>query len=254
MSDSALAQPAPTKRGASSTIDAVFETILRDIITGVYAPGARLPAERELSRTLGASRPTLREALRRLSEWRLVEPRRGSGIVVRPISEWSIEVLPAFVRHAQPLPMEPSLAGLLRDLLALRRSLMVEIVRLVAERVPPGGTAGGTDRARSAAQRAWEAREDPERFRAEDLEVLRSLLEAARFFPGLWLMNRLAEVYLQIARSFPGDVQPPAEYLEIHQRLLDALDQGDGAAAVTVIQEYLDDHDRRLMALVGDGP
>jgi len=76
--------------GHSTAIESVLETLLAEIMRGTYPAGARLPAERELSKLLGASRPTLREALRRLGEWQLVEPRRGSGIVVRPLADWSI--------------------------------------------------------------------------------------------------------------------------------------------------------------------
>ena len=86
----------------TSQVDATFETILADIVRGTYSPSTRLPAERELSRQLGASRPTLREALRRLAEWNMVESRRGSGVVVRPSHEWSIEALPAYLRYGRP--------------------------------------------------------------------------------------------------------------------------------------------------------
>lgn len=52
---------------------------------GEYAPGARLPAERELARELGVSRPSLREALIALEIEGLLEVRVGSGIfVTRP--------------------------------------------------------------------------------------------------------------------------------------------------------------------------
>ncbi|MBL0214548.1 MAG: FadR family transcriptional regulator [Myxococcales bacterium] len=79
----------------------MLEALLAEILRGNFPPGTRLPAEREMARLLGASRPTLREALRRLGEWNLVEPRRGSGIVVRPRSEWTIEVLPAYLRYGR---------------------------------------------------------------------------------------------------------------------------------------------------------
>src|SRR5713226_7273557 len=93
--------PKPTEL-PTTAIDAVFEKLLAAIVSGAHPAGARLPAERELSRRLGASRPTLREALRRLGEWNLVEPRRGSGIVVRPYRDWSIEVLAAYLRYGKP--------------------------------------------------------------------------------------------------------------------------------------------------------
>jgi GntR family transcriptional regulator, transcriptional repressor for pyruvate dehydrogenase complex len=234
---------------SASAIETIFGAILKDIVTGVHVPGARLPAERELSRTLGASRPTLREALRRLTEWRLIEPRRGSGIVVRPVSEWSIEVLPAFLRHARPAGEEPAVSSLLADLLALRRSLTVEIVQLVADRIPAEAVA----RPRAAAEQAWAVRHDPQRFQVEDLLVLRSMVEAAQFLPALWLLNRLAGVYLEVARSLSSHFEPPDDYLEIHQRMMDAIEQRDSKTAVSILREYLDRHDRQLLDTLGAG-
>src|SRR5688572_16983848 len=108
---------------APTAIDAVFEKLLADIVSGVYTSGARLPAERELARQLGASRPTLREALRRLGEWNLVEPRRGSGIVVRAYRDWSIEVIAAYMRYGKPDAQQPTLGRILIDMFAMRRAV-----------------------------------------------------------------------------------------------------------------------------------
>src|SRR5262245_62399720 len=118
-----LTKPDPS---SATAIDQVFEKLLADIVRGVHAAGTRLPAERELSRQLGASRPTLREALRRLGEWNLVEPRRGSGIVVRPYRDWSIEVLAAYMRYGKPGEGQPSIGRILIDLFAMRRAVILE--------------------------------------------------------------------------------------------------------------------------------
>src|SRR5262245_13055474 len=87
------------KKQAVQQGSAVFDTLLRGIVGGQYAPGTRLPAERELALQLKASRPTVREALRRLEQWNLIAPRRGSGIVVRDVAtDATVDVLPAYVR------------------------------------------------------------------------------------------------------------------------------------------------------------
>src|SRR3569832_675748 len=148
----ALPNPAPNP---TTAIDAVFEKLLASIVSGGHTAGSRLPAERELARQLGAARPTLREALRRLGEWNLVEPRRGSGIVVRPYRDWSIEEIAACLRYGEPEPGQPSIGRTLVDLLGMRRAVVLEVIRLTADRIPKGGTAG----ARAAMARAWEQRD-----------------------------------------------------------------------------------------------
>lgn len=49
---------------------------------GEFKPGARLPAERDLARQLGVSRPSVREALIALEVEGWVEVRTGSGVFV----------------------------------------------------------------------------------------------------------------------------------------------------------------------------
>jgi DNA-binding FadR family transcriptional regulator len=61
----------------------IAEQIRGLIRSGEYAPGARLPPERDLAKQLGVSRPSVREALIALEVEGLVEVRIGSGIYVQ---------------------------------------------------------------------------------------------------------------------------------------------------------------------------
>jgi GntR family transcriptional repressor for pyruvate dehydrogenase complex len=56
---------------------------LKDLIlSGQLEPGSQLPPEQELASQLGASRSSMREAVRALTYMRLVEVRRGLGTFV----------------------------------------------------------------------------------------------------------------------------------------------------------------------------
>jgi GntR family transcriptional regulator, transcriptional repressor for pyruvate dehydrogenase complex len=239
----ATATIAPSELVPETTaIDTVFERLLADIVNGNHPAGTRLPAERELSRQLGASRPTLREALRRLGEWNLVEPRRGSGIVVRPYRDWSIEVIAAYLRYGKPVAGQPSIGRILIDMMALRRSVLVEVIRMTATRTPKGGTAG----ARLAMARAWSMRGQPG-YAREDFEVMRQVCEAAQFTPGLWMLNRLAEIWLDAAGALMFAVKAPDDYVVTYTKMFDALEAGDAEAATSVMSDYLDRHDQKLV-------
>jgi DNA-binding FadR family transcriptional regulator len=61
---------------------------------GEYGPGARLPAERDLAKQLGVSRPSVREALIALEVEGLVEVRTGSGVFVLGGKNRRIATLP----------------------------------------------------------------------------------------------------------------------------------------------------------------
>lgn len=225
----------------TTAIDQVFEKLLGDIVGGTYAAGTRLPAERELARQLGASRPTLREALRRLGEWNLVEPRRGSGIVVRAYRDWSIEVIAAYMRYGKPEAHQPTIGRILIDMFAMRRAVVLEVIKLTASRVPKGGTQG----ARLAMARAWSMRDQPN-YAREDFEVMRNIVEAAKFTPGLWLLNRVADIWIDAAAALRFAVRAPDDYVATHTKFFDMIENGKADEACELMRDYLERHDRKI--------
>jgi GntR family transcriptional repressor for pyruvate dehydrogenase complex len=73
-----------SKLAATPSHVAVASAVRGWIALGTYAPGARLPGERELSERFGVGRMTVRRAMRDLAAERLVETTRGraGGTVV----------------------------------------------------------------------------------------------------------------------------------------------------------------------------
>src|ERR1700759_4895837 len=60
----------------------IARRIAASIEDGRYAPGDKLPSERELADEFGVSRPTIRDAMIALEFQGLVEARQGSGVYV----------------------------------------------------------------------------------------------------------------------------------------------------------------------------
>jgi GntR family transcriptional regulator, transcriptional repressor for pyruvate dehydrogenase complex len=85
-------------------------------------PGDRLPAERELAQLLGVSRPSVREAVRRLEARGRLEVRHGVGARILP--------------PGAPLGLQAQEIGF-RDLFAMREVLEVPAAGWAAERARP---------------------------------------------------------------------------------------------------------------------
>lgn len=67
----------------------VYEEVARQIerlILKKLQPGDKLPSERELAETLSVSRSSIRDAIRSLELMGMVEPRQGTGTIVKEIS------------------------------------------------------------------------------------------------------------------------------------------------------------------------
>jgi GntR family transcriptional regulator len=61
----------------------IADSLRADIEAGLIGPGSQLPTEAELTAAWGASRSTVRDAIRQLTELGLVEARPGQGTFVR---------------------------------------------------------------------------------------------------------------------------------------------------------------------------
>ena len=114
------------RRGAGVTDDAI-ESIRELVASGAWGPGMRLPREVDLAKQLGLSRNSLREAVRALSQARVLEVRQGDGTYVSSLDPSEL--------------LEPTLSAthLLRgrtvlELFEVRRMLEPEAAALAAQR------------------------------------------------------------------------------------------------------------------------
>lgn len=68
-----------TMSRSSTLTDTVYDAILSGVVDGGFPVGTRLPSEKQLCESYGASRPVIREVLARLRAQGIVESRKGSG-------------------------------------------------------------------------------------------------------------------------------------------------------------------------------
>ncbi|MCM3353089.1 GntR family transcriptional regulator [Bacillus halotolerans] len=87
----------------------VIERIKEDIKNGIYTEKEKLPSEFELSKKLGVSRATLREALRILEEEHVIIRRHGVGTFVhsKPLFLSGIEQLNSVTKMIEQANMIP---------------------------------------------------------------------------------------------------------------------------------------------------
>lgn len=71
----------------------VAEQIAQLIQSKHWRPGERLPAERDMAKSLGVSRPTVREALVALELQGLVEVRTGAGVYVKSAGNEPVAII-----------------------------------------------------------------------------------------------------------------------------------------------------------------
>jgi DNA-binding FadR family transcriptional regulator len=84
---------------APSVTEEAIHKIRERIVSGSWGPGARLPKESELAAELGLSRNSLREAVRALSQLRVLEVRQGDGTYVSSLEPDLLLESTGFVTH-----------------------------------------------------------------------------------------------------------------------------------------------------------
>lgn len=113
---------------SNTALDHATDSLRELILRGEYRPGDRLPPERQMARGLGLSRPTMREAIRRLMELGLIEPRRGSGTYVADVDlEALLEVRRQLEPYAAELAAQRCSAEQLQDLRQLVERLRAHL-------------------------------------------------------------------------------------------------------------------------------
>ena len=208
----------------------LLKALLSKINEARRAPEARLPGERELAQSFGASRSSLREALGVLEALRLIERRPQSGIYLRPtVAEPSLE------------------ASVLQESLDVRSSTLdyeqaqeariiheVEAVRLAAMRRSADDLAALQliiDKSRAHLRQRCNLADDDEAFHLALIGAAKNPI-LLRIGKSLYLMTRFIRCsYFEAAGS-------GAQSIKDHVKILEAVAQRDAAHAAKLVKRH----------------
>ncbi|MEH6404797.1 MAG: FadR/GntR family transcriptional regulator [Sneathiella sp.] len=213
---------------------------LTDLInSGEFESGKRLPAERELSKLLGVSRPTVREAMIALEIFGMVEIRTGSGIYVVPETKRTKNFKQKL--DSGPGPFE---------MLTARSSIEGEAAAMAALRI--------TDEELSGLEDAFKMMEDQntKNLGMEDGDRLFHLRIAeatnnsvmVSVIDQLWEMRQMQPMWNKLQEHVDqAAVEQPS--LSDHRKIIEALTTRDPEKARQAMRDHLERVKRDLLRL-----
>ncbi len=211
----------------------VAEWILEQIRSQVYPEGAKLPSEREIAQTLGMSRPPVREALSALQIARIVEIRPGDGTYIKsaaPANEMVSNTMSVLEESESPF-----------EVMQARRVLEEGIVKIAAT-LATVEDVGRLEQVLERMQDAVEHGNLSHYFQANrefhlaiatatHNSVLRKLLNSL-------LISEEKKLWQESIQRYLTDPDHIKAYVGRHQRLLQAIKEGDADLAVREMHEH----------------
>ena len=210
----------------------VYEEVAKQIerlILNKLKPGDKLPSERELAETLRVSRSSIRDAIRSLELMGLVEPRQGTGTIVREVSSESV--------------LNPFANALKR-----RRELVAELLDFRKMLEPPLAARAATH---AADEDISEMEEILERQEAKQSRGEAAVAEDAEFHYSVALAsdNSVVLKVLDILMDLLRETRErslqlegrPQKSLAGHRRVLAAIKRHDAEAAKSAMRRHIED-------------
>ena len=199
------------------------------ILSGRYAPGEKLPPQRALAAEYHLNATTVREAIKRLEQLRLVDVRHGDAMRV---SDWrtasGLDVLAHVLFDATGIRRDT-----LRALMEARRFLLASAAALAAER----RSDEQADELRRLARIA--AREQ-----TADFTFFAGLVEASGNIVFSLILNSVRPVYFEHAALFAGLITP--DQAAMYARAAEAVADRDPEAAAAAVTELAERQEQAL--------
>jgi len=215
-----------------SLSDAVFEQLRDQIVSGAMAPGSALPAERILCEALGVNRGSVREAVKRLQQSRLVSVRHGGTSHVLDFRATAgLDLLGDLLLT----PAGGFDTRVVRSIIEMRSALAPDIARLAAERARPAQLAALERVVRSMEEAAG----DLAALQGLALDFWSHLVDAADNLAYRLAYNSLRATYDQCRELFTHVLADEIGDVERYRAIAAAVRAKDSASAETLARELI---------------
>ncbi|MEM5383579.1 FadR/GntR family transcriptional regulator [Paraburkholderia phymatum] len=217
--------------------DTVAQQLLAQIDKGAFARGGKLPTEAVLAQEFGVSRTVIREAISRLKNEGVVEPRQGSGVYVSVHGA----IRPLRIDYAEAIE-----GGSVLHILAVRRAIEAEVASEAAMRRTDADMATID----AALARIDEAVADGRDGVAEDVAFHRAIAAVTGnpyFMKTLAFLNQYLEAGTVVTRRNEALREDFSRQVrDEHAAIVAAIRAGDPMAARNAAQTHMYNAARRL--------
>jgi GntR family transcriptional repressor for pyruvate dehydrogenase complex len=220
----------------------IAEQIRSSILAGEFAPGEKLPPERELAEMFGVSRPSVREALNLLASSGLVMSYQGGGTVVMSLMETTAgNPMTELIRSQQERAL---------DVIEVRKAIEASTAFYAAQRALP-------EDIRTMERIVDGLRENLEELKpSENLDANFHLAIAKATHNIVWLhlMQNIFDAMKEFQQSVWRAVYLTGEdhhlLYQHHRRIFEAIRNRDPEAARAAMADHLNFAEQRSSAYV----
>ena len=205
----------------------IAEMLLKYILGGAVSPGEKLPPERTLATQLNVTRATLREALKKLEQLKLIVIHQGKGIIVEDFHKASIDLIFSLLVINDKIDLK-----ILENILEARELFGTDVARCAARRADKKDIEQMTILMEKLVQT-----DDPAKLQQMDFEFFRQLATASKNMVYILLMNTIKTIHDQHLNLF----LPLSTNLDtsLQQEILQAIIDRDEEKAAEKAQTFL---------------
>ena len=228
----------PVKRQSLS--EQAFNQLRNDILGSGYKPGDRLPSERELCHLLKINRSSVREALKRLEQSRLIEVRHGHGSVVLDFRHSAgFDMLNHLVRQPENLNYLTA-----RSITELRVMLCAEAAWLAGQRIQKQELDLLLD---LVSQIETCEPDNLKKFQELDWEFLYTIARSSENIAMLLLFNSIKDTYFKLRFFFTAMFTQTMASRHLYRRIYNALKARQADTAKVLCKQLIEQGNRSFL-------